>query len=1298
MDADEAKTYPEDLLPWELRDISRRREKTSSGRPIPWLDPFVQAVEQAEMLIAEAERVLDAVRRQYRTRRWLRKLWPVPAIEEAESRLNQLLKLRADTKAELERAAREAGHAPNLTDFNLVGLAFSGGGIRSATFNLGILQGLADLGILRFFDYLSTVSGGGYIGSWLAAWIWHERTSPGGGLAAVEKQLKPALVARRPQSTKPEEPEAIFHLRRYSNYLTPRLGFFSQDTWTGIAIYVRNLLLIQLILVPSLAFVLLIPKILTKGFQEVSSDRLLWTGMAALLLAAVVALVSVASALNRLRMAQERHFHLWKLQWLICVPLAAAALIFSWLFGMQRLGLAELPPLASLTRLLLADSSWAYLGWALTLGILNVLVFIVCAAWHRAESNYLRRIAADFVAGAVAGILLCVLLRFGLWPWAGRGRLWDVLGWGPPIFLIVFLLAVSVQVGLRGVTESDEAREWRASMGAWLLIYALLWSGVFAISFYGPLAWQLLGDWAKTKNTLILSWIGSTVAAILAGKSPNSGGPNSATKTEWVAKIAPVVAVLGLLILVASLSNEIVNQWSSTEPTKEPSIKQNAGLSKIVGTARINSEPVQVDVKLQAEEALLKKPHATHRYWRGIKRAKPEVIGLLLALCFAVAGVLAYTVDVNEFSLHASYRNRLVRCYLGASSGDDRNPDWITGFDPNDDFPLASLRSGLGHQHLGCYDGPFLIVNTALNLMAGKELAWQQRKAFSFVLTPRFCGGPLTDYRETEKFCGGINLGTAFAISGAAVSPNMGYHSSGPIAFLLTLFNVRLGWWVGNPKKNDKYKNRGPKLGFPYLLTELFGQSNADRGYVYLSDGGHFENLGIYELVRRRCKYIVCCDAGADPLTTFEDLGNAIRKIRADLGVSIEIVGEMIRPQPGQSHSRWHQAIGVIRYDQVDSGESVGMLVYIKASLTGDEPADVLEHAGRHPMFPHDTTADQFFDESQFESYRKLGEHVAWEVFRSAAPELNKGSDAIFNALRHHWVSVPPGIEESFLHQKEAWIELEAKLREDPQLAGYDLRIYPELERLLGAAPHALLVRDPRAELHFCNRQIQLMENVFIALQFREYHAYALNRGWMNLFRRWAAAPTFQKLWPGLRGSYSRSFVDFVEENLLPQFYFDIVEQVPAYLEAQLLDEFEQDRLSLAILPQVRQVFEEPLPLGATGRNAVWIVVPRTLQPPTEAWGMAVAAPTTDPNVHQLFVWIRGAHRNLGLGSGLLDKAIPLLKQNFTGRRLLVDLGGEDPSSAGYQQRKAAWLRFYCQRGFEKDSSDRKRLRLTLQL
>src|SRR5262249_9641610 len=161
---------------------------------------------------------------------------------------------------------------------------------------------------------------------------------------------------------------------------------------------------------------------------------------------------------------------------------------------------------------------------------------------------------------------------------------------------------------------------------------------------------------------------------------------------------------------------------------------------------------------------------------------------------------------------------------------------------------------------------------------------------------------------------------------------------------------------------------------------ELFGWTRGRGGYVYLSDGGPFENLGVYELVRRRCRYIIVSDAGQDGAPTFEGLGNLIHKCRGDFGIHIKI-----RPSPPRRHEegrcRWHCAVGRVRYDAVDASAAPGILIYIKPSLTGAEPADILQYADCHPAFPHDSTTNQFYNESQFESYRALGQNIAETVF-----------------------------------------------------------------------------------------------------------------------------------------------------------------------------------------------------------------------------------------------------------------------------------------------------------------------------
>src|SRR5262249_17368167 len=161
------------------------------------------------------------------------------------------------------------------------------------------------------------------------------------------------------------------------------------------------------------------------------------------------------------------------------------------------------------------------------------------------------------------------------------------------------------------------------------------------------------------------------------------------------------------------------------------------------------------------------------------------------------------------------------------------------------------------------------------------------------------------------------------------------------------IFNVRTGAWLGNPR-GKRWQESGPRLALFHLFRELTGHTDSRSNYVYLSDGGHFDNLGIYELVNRRCRYIIACDAGCDPTFTFADLGNAIRKCRTDFGVRIEIDVNQLRPVMSTGYSRWHCALGIIRYDDVDPEAIPGTLLYLKPSMTGDEPSDLQNYSVEH--------------------------------------------------------------------------------------------------------------------------------------------------------------------------------------------------------------------------------------------------------------------------------------------------------------------------------------------------------------
>ena len=203
----------------------------------------------------------------------------------------------------------------------------------------------------------------------------------------------------------------------------------------------------------------------------------------------------------------------------------------------------------------------------------------------------------------------------------------------------------------------------------------------------------------------------------------------------------------------------------------------------------------------------------------------------------------------------------------------------------------------------------------------------------------------------------------------------MGYHSSPLVGFIMTLFNVRLGWWLGNPGTPGAatWRRSGPHYAVGPLFSEAVGNTTDSYKYVNLSDGGHFDNLGLYEMVLRRCRFILAVDAGQDFNYVFEDLGNAIRKIRIDLGIPIDI--KVVSPRKAEGAIP-RCAFGTIGYSAVDGTTSDGSLIYIKPTIFGDEPPDVTNYAAAHPEFPHEATTDQWFSESQLESYRLLGLHA----------------------------------------------------------------------------------------------------------------------------------------------------------------------------------------------------------------------------------------------------------------------------------------------------------------------------------
>jgi hypothetical protein len=1049
----------------------------------------------------------------------------------------------------------------NIHQRDQAALCLSGGGIRSATFALGVLQGLAHHNLLNNFHYLSTVSGGGYIGSWLSSWISHHRN----GIQGVSQELQQTGVSKLDP-----EPPAIHHLRAYSNYLTPQIGLFSGDTWALVGTYARNVTMNLWVLLPLLLAAVLLPRIMVAALDQMGDAPGLARGFLAA--AAVCGTFGIAyltlrrpsveridapraEAGIRRKMQGQGWFFLLSL-----VPLFAASLllVLYWAEAVKNKTPFTMPEFA-LFGLLMQTGGFLGLG----------------------RFKGPRRVT-ELLLFAASGLLGGAMLYYAAVIFPAHEPLL-LAAYGPPLFLLNFLGAATIYVAAISRTpySFDEDLEWWARTGGWTLLIAGAWAVACAVVIYGPMAMlnapRLYAAGAGSIAVATLAVLRSLRNALSRGDATEKKTTILSAALSWLAPAFFIVIVCALS-LVASF---IVHDWLADAHLNVLTIPRT-----VAGSLR--------PLKLITTKQMLARHEASFH--------SPVLFNLVVFFAFLLALGLFFSwiVDINKFSMHTMYRNRLTRAYLGATRI-RRRPNPFTGFDPADsremhelgaesfdehsfydfldlveDFrrpkkesaagkllrrirridrhthraltsrqpgqplapelsrrfirvlnqlihdpqlsmnlggepsvevsgpaldranrrrlesafprhivpieytttfttdtivdaafirqldpsegnPLAPvlwphmspvarhcikagvaaplheacaaaardldavLRGGslysralcagidvegtiasLGESHPFGGDivilnrlileqafprtlrrwrsaRPFHVVNTALNLVQGEDLAWQERKAESFTMTPLHAGAGGLGFRRSHRFGDrfGFSLPTAVTISGAAASPNMGFQTSTTIALLMTLFNVRLGWWVGNPGPwgAKTYRRSSPRWSLIRILQEALGLTNDRRSYVYLSDGGHFENLGLYEMVRRRCKFIVVSDAGQDYRYAFQDLGNAVRKIRVDLGIPIEIKDRKIFPRD-QNKLGKYCAVGEILYSEVDKGAPNGTLIYLKPAIYGDEPMDVYNYGRENVEFPHEPTSDQFFSESQFESYRMLGQHT----------------------------------------------------------------------------------------------------------------------------------------------------------------------------------------------------------------------------------------------------------------------------------------------------------------------------------
>ena len=831
----------------------------------------------------------------------------------------------------LERERRYIDHGPQPTvevDRRDFGLALSGGGIRSATVGLGAIQALAKARLLAALDYVSGVSGGGYVLAWLVGW-----TSRCGSVNAVQESLRTA----RP------EPKQVSNLRAYSNYLTPNLDLLGADPWNLVATYSINLLNNILITFLLLACVIVLPVLYVHFILQAELvPHVLGFACAAL---AIIVTGILAYSLQTCTSQPRRRF---KNQVVSDAILHCSYYLF-WLLLCQGI-LSQTSDYSTLNRHALGD----------TISFLaskdNDLPFFLAAS---------------------------ALLAFAL---LGHKRIVEILQWlierlpyGRRVLRLLFAALCVLALGTLGLPTVYHLIRW-VSEYEWNQIFILtcgpliglvFMTGLFAIVLFS-LGKTTRGDAAKEWISYVL---GRHMVAVIIGVS-----------LTVLALLSPYLsyssAIYSFALLGLALSSVAATWWHVHRILRKGRKAHNLIFSALLFALGLSF----FALVSSAAFTLVRGDQTGVDYWCALEYVYTLPAANYWSLCVLLLLLFSYRIGNNGFSMNSFYKNRLVKCYLGASYTDEVDP--IAGKQPSpNDIQLNLLVDE-------AYDGPYPLFNCTMSLFAGEELSWQERKGQSFILTPFFAGferlSGIGGYRPTAELMSTwdepLSVGDAITLSGAALSPYMGQLTSRPAAFLMSILNLRLGRWLPNPSVASS--SLYPRNRLVTLLRELFGRTDATTDHVYVTDGGHFENLGIYELIRRRCHTIVAIDSSEDLGSSFFELSSALEKARVDHGVNIRIDISPLRSNPPTAC--WVK--GAIEYSDIPE-QAEGVLYYIKPLLTGREPLDVELYATTDSSFPHTSTGNQWFSESRFEAYRALGEHMMSELLEQCLEEIRSSVD-----------------------------------------------------------------------------------------------------------------------------------------------------------------------------------------------------------------------------------------------------------------------------------------------------------------
>lgn len=348
-----------------------------------------------------------------------------------------------------------------------------------------------------------------------------------------------------------------------------------------------------------------------------------------------------------------------------------------------------------------------------------------------------------------------------------------------------------------------------------------------------------------------------------------------------------------------------------------------------------------------------------------LAEAEPQLIWGLAG----VSLILGYFVNINLIGIYRVYRDRLMEIFLPDPKAIEK--DQCGPANMANAIPLSKI-----------HEGPYHIYCCSVLLGNSKVPRYAGRGADSFILSPLYCGSSATGWQRTDKYMNNtMNPATAMAISAAAFSAGLDkpFEKTGrypTLAFLMTLFNVKMAYWAPNPKYAKEFKPR-PNYFFPGLISLLSMGRKESSPLLELADGAGFDNMGIYELIRRKVGVIIVTDASIQANhPPFGDLGRAIEHVRADFGVTISfddltpILPGTGTPGPGTYQTaKQPYLIGKILYPD----RAPGVILYVQTVMTADLPTDVGTYKNFDSTFPNDATPNQFYTESAFEAYRQMG-------------------------------------------------------------------------------------------------------------------------------------------------------------------------------------------------------------------------------------------------------------------------------------------------------------------------------------